>query len=179
MTEKVLELGCGSSKREGAVGVDILAGSDADVIHDLDVFPYPFRDDEWDRILCFDVLEHVRDFVACVEEIWRIARPGATVEATGPFMSSVNYFSDPTHRRAFTSRTFDYFIEGAPAFRYGYGRARFQLKTCDYDRDQLPLRGSLHRYLLGLANRHKTRYEERFAFVFPVHKVFFELEVVK
>jgi SAM-dependent methyltransferase len=160
MTEKVLELGCGSSKREGAVGVDILAGSAADVIHDLDVFPYPFRDDEWDRILCFDVLEHVRDFVACVEEIWRIARPGATVEATGPFMSSVNYFSDPTHRRAF-------------------GRARFQLKTCDYDRDQLPLRGSLHRYLLGLANRHKTRYEERFAFVFPVHKVFFELEVVK
>jgi len=179
MAEKMLELGCGRSKRAGAVGVDILADSDADVIHDLDVYPYPFRDNEWDRILCFDVLEHVERFVPCVEEIWRIARPGALIEVTGPFMSSVNYFSDPTHRRAFTSRTFDYFIEGTPAFRYGYSRARFRLKACDYDRDQLPLRRGLHRLLLNWANRHKTPYEERFAFIFPVYTVFFELEVVK
>ena len=179
MKEKLLELGCGRKKREGAVGVDILADSDADVVHDLDTFPYPFPDNEWDRILCFDVLEHVQHFVRCVEEIWRIARPGATVEVTGPFMSSINYFSDPTHRRAFTSRTFDYFIEGTGAFRYGYSRARFRLKACDFDRDQLPLRRGLNRFLLNLANRHKTRYEERFAFIFPVQTVYFELEVVK
>jgi SAM-dependent methyltransferase len=179
MTEKVLELGCGRKKRAGAIGVDILADSDADVVHDLDVFPYPFGDDEWDRILCFDVLEHVQHFVACVEEIWRIARPGATVEVSGPFMSSVNYFSDPTHRRAFTSRTFDYFIEGTPSFRYGYSRARFRLRACDFDRDQMPLRRGLNRFLLGWANRHKMQYEDRYAFIYPVYTVYFELEVIK
>jgi SAM-dependent methyltransferase len=179
MEEKVLELGCGRNKRKGAFGVDILADSDADVVHDLDVFPYPFGDSEWDRILCFDVLEHVQHFVRGVEEIWRIARPGATVEVTGPFMSSVNYFSDPTHRRAFTSRTFDYFIEGTPWFRYGYSRARFRLKACDFDRDQRPLRRGIHRLLLDWVNGHKKVYEERLAFIYPVHTVYFELEVLK
>jgi SAM-dependent methyltransferase len=179
MAEKLLELGCGRKKHEGAVGVDILSDCGADVIHDLDVFPYPFGDDEWDRILCFDVLEHVEHFVRCVEEIWRIARPGATVEITGPFMSSINYFSDPTHRRAFTSHTFDYFIEGRPAFRYGYSCARFKLKACDYDRDQLSVHRGFRRFLLKLKNRHKALYEQRLAFIFPVQTVHFELEVVK
>ena len=179
MAERILELGCGRNKREGAFGVDILADSDADVVHDLDVFPYPFDDSSWDRILAFDVLEHVERFVPCVEEIWRIARPGATVEATGPFMSSVNYYSDPTHRRAFTSRTFDYFIEGTPFFRYGYSHARFRLKSCQYDRDQMAARRGLRRLSLALKNRHKAIYEQRLAFMFPVQTVYFELDVVK
>jgi SAM-dependent methyltransferase len=179
MAEKILELGCGRAKRPGAVGVDVLADSDADVVHDLDVFPWPFADDAWDRILCFDVLEHVEHFVRCVEEIWRIARPGATVEATGPFMSSINLYSDPTHRRAFTSRTFDYFIEGTPAFRYGYSHARFRLLACEYDPEQRPLRRGLRRLSLALKNRHKAVYEQRLAFVFPVQTVYFALQVVK
>lgn len=179
MTEKVLELGCGRKKRPGAFGVDVLADSDADLVHDLDVFPWPLGDSAWDRILAFDVLEHVQHFVRCVEEIWRIGRPGAIVEASGPFMSSVNYFSDPTHRRAFTSRTFDYFIEGRPFFRYGYSHARFRLRSCTYDRDQLARRRGLRRAWLALKNRHKAIYEQRLAFVFPVQTVFFELEVVK
>ena len=39
----ILDLGCGSKKRPGAIGVDINAASGADVIHDLDVLPYPFE----------------------------------------------------------------------------------------------------------------------------------------
>ena len=87
---RILELGCGFNKAPGAFGVDIIANSAADLIHDLDVFPYPFADDSWDRILCRDVLEHVADFVKTMEEIWRVAAPGAVVVASGPFMSSVN-----------------------------------------------------------------------------------------
>ena len=68
---RILELGCGFSKTPGAYGVDIIAGSSADLIHDLDVFPYPIADSAWDRIICRDVLEHVADFVRTMEEIWR------------------------------------------------------------------------------------------------------------
>ena len=80
---KVLELGCGFNKTPGAVGIDIIDGSQADIIHDLNTFPYPFADNEWDRILCRYVLEHLDDFVEPIEEIWRIARPGAVVEVSG------------------------------------------------------------------------------------------------
>ena len=40
----VLDIGCGSAKFPGAVGLDISADTDADVVHDLDVFPYPIED---------------------------------------------------------------------------------------------------------------------------------------
>ena len=176
---KLLELGCGFNKTPGALGVDVIRGSQADIIHDLNKFPYPFADNEWDRIICRDVLEHVDDFVATVEEIWRIARHGATVEVSGPFMSSVNFYSDPTHKRAFTSRTFDYFIEGSRAFRFGYSKTRFQLVACEYDREERSRRRGPHRWVLDWANRNKDYYESRLAFVYPLYQISFDLRVIK
>ena len=176
---RVLELGCGFSKTPGAFGVDIIAESQADLVHDLNVFPYPLEDGAWEHIICLDVLEHVEDLVRTMEEIWRVAIPGAVVEVRAPFMSSVNYYSDPTHKRAFTSRSFDYFIEGRPAFRLGYSKARFVILDCQYDRDDRPLRRGFHRWALEWANRNKEYYENRFAFIYPVYNINFNLRVVK
>ncbi|MGH6611608.1 MAG: hypothetical protein ACRECQ_15285 [Burkholderiaceae bacterium] len=178
-SERILELGCGFNKTPGAFGVDIIVGSQADLIHDLDVFPYPLESDGWDRVICVDVLEHVEHFVRTIEEIWRIARAGAIVEVRAPFMSSVNYFSDPTHKRAFTSRSFDYFLPDRPTFRFGYSTARFELERCEYDVDDRPLRRGIHRWLLDWTNRNKDQYENRYAFLYPLYNIFFELRVVK
>ena len=40
---KILDLGCGKRKQKDAIGVDMSEDSDADVIHDLNKFPYPFE----------------------------------------------------------------------------------------------------------------------------------------
>lgn len=176
---RVLELGCGFSKTPGAFGVDIIAGSQADLIHDLDVFPYPLSDSTWDRVICRDVLEHVADFVRTMEEIWRVSAPGATIAVRAPFMSSINYYSDPTHRRAFTSRSFDYFLPGQPAHGLGYSKARFELLNCEYDTEERPLRRGLHRWMLDWANRNKAQYENRYAFIYPLYNIYFDLRVVK
>jgi SAM-dependent methyltransferase len=178
-TSRILELGCGFNKTPGAFGVDIIAGSQADLVHDLNVFPYPLADSSWDRIICRDVLEHVENFVQTMEEIWRVGRPGASVDVVAPFMSSVNYYSDPTHRRAFTSRSFDYFIAGTPVFRLGYSKARFEMIRCEYDAEDRPLRRGFHRWALDWANRNKAEYENRYAFLYPLYNIFFELRVVK
>ena len=53
---KILDLGCGKKKRPGSVGVDHLDRHAADVIHDLNVFPYPFPDNECDVIYLDNVL---------------------------------------------------------------------------------------------------------------------------
>lgn len=176
---KILELGCGRAKTPGAIGVDINPRSDADIIHDLNQHPYPFADSEFDRVLCFDVLEHLDNFVPAVEEIWRISKPGGMVAVSGPFMSSVNYFSDPTHKRAFTSRSFDYFIPGTTAFDYAYGVARFRLISVEYDRLGRTERRGISLWLLNWANRNKDLYERRFAFIYPMFQINFELEVLK
>lgn len=48
-----LNLGCGSDYRQGYINVDRISGV-ADVIHDLNEFPYPWPDNAADEILiCF------------------------------------------------------------------------------------------------------------------------------
>lgn len=175
----VIELGCGNSKTPGAIGVDINPRTQADIIHNLDQFPYPFSDNYADRIICKDVLEHVEHFVKVMEEIWRIAKSGCEVEISAPFMSSVNYFSDPTHRRAFTSRSFDYFIRGTQAHKYSYSPVEFDLLSVEYDSDQLKVRRGINLWLLRWANQNKEQYENRYAFIYPVYQIYFNLKVVK
>jgi SAM-dependent methyltransferase len=175
---RVLELGCGFNKTPGAFGVDVIPGSQADLIHDLNLFPYPFDDNTWDRIICLDVLEHVEDVVRTVEEIWRLAKPGALVEISGPFMSSVHYHTDPTHRRAFTSRSFDYFCPGRPLHRYGYSKAAFELLDCVYDKGD-PERRGLAGAITRWANKNKDRYELRYAYVYPMLQINFTLRTIK
>src|SRR4051794_21872348 len=85
----VLDIGCGSAKYPGAVGLDISADTDADVVHDLDVFPYPFADSSFDQILMQDVLEHVAEPLRVFAELHRIGRPGARVQIRTPHFSSV------------------------------------------------------------------------------------------
>ena len=48
---RVLDIGCGTNKVPGAVGMDKNPRTDADVIHDLDDLPYPFADDEFDEVI--------------------------------------------------------------------------------------------------------------------------------
>jgi len=175
----VIELGCGNSKTPGAIGVDFNPKTQADIIHDLDIFPYPFADNYADRIICKDVLEHVEHFVAVMEEIWRIGKPGCEVEISGPFMSSVNYFSDPTHRRAFTSRSFNYFIKGTDARGYSYSPVEFDLVSVEYDPDQIKVRRGINLWLLRWVNRNKDQYENRYAFIYPVYQIHFVLKVLK
>ena len=55
----ILDLDCGKKKREGAIGVDYSDRHGADIIHDLNIFPYPFEDDYADGIYLDNVLEHL------------------------------------------------------------------------------------------------------------------------
>jgi len=45
---KILDVGCGTNKHPGAIGLDYNPRTGADVIHDLNEVPYPFPDDEFD-----------------------------------------------------------------------------------------------------------------------------------
>jgi hypothetical protein len=55
-------------------------------------------------------LAHVRDFVAAMEEVWRVCKPGALVHVRLPHATSVWAASrDPRHQRLYTIETFEYF----------------------------------------------------------------------
>ncbi len=176
---KRLDLGCGTRKREGAIGVDSNPRSKADVIHNLNEFPYPFGDEEFDEIYCDSSLEHLEDVPAVMREIHRMLKPGGLTFIRGPFPSGSNYHTDVTHRRAFTSRSFDYFIEGTDLYdRYLYTDVRFELVSCRYH----PASGRksyLRRLLLRWAERSKAKFERKFMFLLPVEDISFTLRSVK
>ena len=77
-TFKVLDLGCGKKKRPGAIGVDYSDRHNADVIHDLNVFPYPFEGDSIDQVYLDNVLEHLNKLMRVMEGVHRLTKLGGT-----------------------------------------------------------------------------------------------------
>jgi SAM-dependent methyltransferase len=168
----VLDIGCGSAKYPGAVGLDISADTDADVVHDLDVFPYPIEDGSFDQILMQDVIEHVAQPIRVFEELHRIARPGARIQLRTPHYSSVLAYGDPTHRHYFSTVAIRSL--GEPRFAH-YTDVRFRLEHVTLDL-WLPFRLT---GIAALANRFQLPYESYFAFRFPTMNIRAEFEVVK
>jgi SAM-dependent methyltransferase len=107
-----LNLGCGRDIRPGFVNLDVAPLPGVDVVHDLDSGPLPFEDAAFEEIVCKDVLEHVADLVAVMRELHRVSVPGARLEIESPHFSSRAFYVDPTHRRAFSVDTFDFFAGG-------------------------------------------------------------------
>jgi SAM-dependent methyltransferase len=168
----ILDIGCGAVKVPGSVGLDISADTAADVVHDLDAFPYPIADASFDQILLQDVIEHVREPIRLFEELHRISRPGARIQMRTPHFSSVLAYGDPTHRHYFSALGVRTLAE--PRFAH-YTDVRFRIVHVTLDL-WLACR------LLGvgmLARRFPDAYEKYLAFRFPTMNIRAELEVLK
>ena len=115
---KILDVGCGTGKHEGAIGLDNNPRTGADVIHDLGDVPYPFADNEFDLIVSNHVVEHVPDVMAFITELYRITKPGGRIKLLTPHYTNPDWPNDPTHRNHINSYTFNVFIPGKQNFEF-------------------------------------------------------------
>lgn len=114
-----LNLGSGRNPIPGWTNVDIADLPGVDVVCDLE-HPLPFDDGTVDEIVGTDLIEHIREPLALMGELWRIARPDATCTFALPYGSSDDAWEDPTHRRPYFINSWMYF--SAPAYyRADYG----------------------------------------------------------
>jgi SAM-dependent methyltransferase len=123
---KKLHLGCGMGKREGYINLDSSEAVNPDVLWDLNELPYPFEDNTFDEILAYSILEHLDDLVKVMEELHRVAKPGAILDVRVPYWDGYGFASDPTQKRMFTESTFDFFT-GKAGYSY-ITKARFKIK---------------------------------------------------
>jgi hypothetical protein len=54
-----LDIGCGANKKEGFTGIDIAAIEGVDIVHDLNVYPWPIEDNSIDEVWCSHYIEHI------------------------------------------------------------------------------------------------------------------------
>jgi SAM-dependent methyltransferase len=121
---RTLDVGCGINKLQGSIGIDHNPSSRADVLADLDHFPYPFRDSSFDALQAVHVIEHLSDVIRAVEEFHRLVRGGGEVLIVTPHYTDFSSFCDPTHRWHLNSFSLRYFGQDHGGFGY-YSAARF------------------------------------------------------
>lgn len=120
--KRELLLGCGTNHKKQLVidgdkdfqnltTLDIDPSHNPDVVHDLNVLPWPFADNSFDEIHAYEVLEHFgrqgdyKAFFAHFSEIWRLLTPGGLLVASCPMWDSPWAWSDPGHTRVISKES--------------------------------------------------------------------------
>lgn len=97
-----LNLGMGSDKKIGYINVDIekefyymneqnkTVLVKPDVVADFEE-PLPFKDNSFDEIICFEVIEHIKNHLQFLKEIKRVLEVGGKAYFTTPNLHGLMY----------------------------------------------------------------------------------------
>jgi len=102
---KMLDLGCGSAKTPGFIGLDRFRLEEVNIVANLDNGGLPFADNIFDIILAFHSLEHVTNITDVMKEVWRIGNPGSQLCIVAPYYFSSLNIANPYHKVAFNENT--------------------------------------------------------------------------
>lgn len=122
-----LNLGCGDHIEEGYVNIDIAAECDLQL--DLEKAKLPFDNESVDRIYAGQVMEHINNFIPLMNECHRVLKKTGHLQGEAgkliievPCYPAPECFSDPTHVRTFTQKSFEYFDKRSNLWkRHEYG----------------------------------------------------------
>jgi predicted SAM-dependent methyltransferase len=174
-----LNIGCGNTSIDGFTGIDILPFENVKIVHDLNRFPYPIKDNEVEEIWMDQVLEHLNEPMQVVEELFRICKNGALITIGVPYFRSFYAIIDPTHKNYFGVNWFSYFDPShILCQRYQYSKAKFVIERIVFDRE-FESKGFFHRTLVYLANKYPTFYESKISHLLPLNSLTFNLKVLK
>jgi predicted SAM-dependent methyltransferase len=90
-----IDFGGGSSRKDGWITVDM--HKDADIIWDLNSFPYPIKSNSSDMIRFSHSLEHLKEPLKAMAEAYRIAKPKAIMEIDIPWWKLDYPNKNPAH----------------------------------------------------------------------------------
>lgn len=159
---KILDLGCSDNKVPGAIGVDIRTDKKADVIHDLNVFPYPFETDSIDKVYAKHIIEHLSNPGSFIKEIYRILKRGGEALIETPHFSNYVAYSDPGHK-----------------IHYSYFTFRNLLRDCKFSlvKQEITFYKSFRFFgIMFLANKYPEQYERFWTYIFPAENLVVKLK---
>lgn len=150
---KIINLGCGKTKKEGEIGVDKVKLPGVDVVHDCEN-GLPFEDNYADEILSWDFIEHIHQdrVIHVMNEIWRVLKPNGVFRFKIPDAErGQGAWQDMTHRSFWVRNSFKYYENRYYHDMYGI-IAKFkigELESVKYDIDYWGENYALVGYLIA------------------------------
>ncbi|HXQ20210.1 MAG TPA: methyltransferase domain-containing protein [Candidatus Acidoferrales bacterium] len=168
---RILDVGCGHRKATDSIGIDVRRYPGVDIVHDLEVFPWPLESDRFDLVICSHIIEHIHNVPRFLKEIHRLCTDGADVRIDTPHFSSLDSWTDPSHRQHLALHSFDFFV----ADGYLNNGAVFEVVQAT-----LTFRKALTSRLGALLFRWSPRrYEQNLAYLLPARDIKVALRAVK
>jgi len=115
-----LDIACGHQKDIGWVGIDIQALPGVDIVHDLNMHPWPVKAGSVEAAKAWHIVEHIppvavmekgtrRPFIEFMDECWRVMKVGSRIDIETPYGASAGFYHDPTHCNPCDELTFEHF----------------------------------------------------------------------
>lgn len=113
-----LDIGCGGKKQEGFTGIDYRPLEGVDIVHDLELVPWPLDADSVITAIASHVVEHIKPWltITFMNEVWRVLTAGGTFAVATPYAGSPGYWQDPSHCNGWNEATFQYFDPRYPLY---------------------------------------------------------------
>lgn len=173
-----LHLGCGHDIRPGWINLDSANLPGVNVVHDIENIPWPFETGSIDRITAHQLLEHV-EYIPVLREAHRILKKGGVFDIAVPHFTSRNNWVDPTHKKTFSIRTFEFFVQHSRFDRdyyFDFAYTRIRRQRLVFEKNWL-LYNFLVEPLVNLHPKIAVLYEATFLrSLFPAESVAIELE---
>lgn len=173
---KKLNLGCGSDIRKDYVNLDIINREGVDVVHNLEVFPYPFEDNTFDEVISFHVIEHIEHIDELFKELERICKRGAIIKIVVPYFASPSYNIDPSHKRKYNYQTLEAYTQNTSypyKLNYIINKRRLTYLSCI---DFMKSRTKIIDFIINLS---PTVYQRIFVYLLPCSELHTQMEVNK
>ena len=174
MRKTKLYIGCGKDIKKEYINLDCIKLPGVDVVHNLDKYPWPFKDNTFEEVCCANVLEHLESIVKPMEEIWRISKNSSRIIIKVPIFPGIGAAADPTHKQFFSFLTFNYF-RPEDGLNY-YSKARFNIvkRKIIFYQYLKPLT-----WFFNLSEKMQKFYNTFLSFLIPAYTLDVELEVIK
>jgi SAM-dependent methyltransferase len=175
----VLELGCGTRRGPGRIGIDKLDLPNVDIVADVDEGLGFLPDSSVDEIHSKSLFEHLQHLDRVMQEIVRVLKPGGRAHIFVPHFSNPYFYSDPTHVRFFGLYTFQYYAVENKQFKRGVPRFYTDCRVRILSHElifQSPFRrrNRVKRLIGRLVNLHRASqefYEENLCWLLPCYAI--------
>lgn len=103
--------------------LDIKPFEKVDIVHNLDILPWPIYSDQYDHISSIHLVEHLDSLVNFMDECHRILKIGGDLYIETPLADPSNFdlmFCDPTHKHYYRTHSFINYFTKSGIEKFGY-----------------------------------------------------------